>query len=177
MNIYKNYNTAPRCSVVWYYVIWVVKQYNYEIIWFFVEKTGVVSPQDKLSLTLTSNCRVPKSRHDYTRNTSLLPNIIKFNTFLKKKNSGRGPSSLVLMCDDHIVSDNIGGGGRGIHTRLTLCINNTPSCTIIIICGTIASHGRRYIMYYRWSTRPTTQDAKWLRGCSVLVRRVKSLIG
>lgn len=169
MNIYKNYNTAPRCSVVWYYVIiWVVKQYNYEIIWFFVEKTGAVLPQDKSSLTLTSNYRVPKSRHDYTRNTSLLPNIIKFNTFLKKKFRKR----TILPCFDVWWSYCLGQyrwrRSRHSHTPQTLCINNTPSCTIIIMCGTIASHGSRYIMYYRWGTRPTTQDAKWLRGCSVL---------
>jgi len=52
---------------------------------FLSKKPGVVSPQVKTSLTLTSNYRVPKSRHDYTRNTSLPPDIIKFNTFLKKK--------------------------------------------------------------------------------------------
>lgn len=81
---------------------------------FLVERTGVVSPQVKSSLTLTSNYRVPKSRHDYTRNTSL-----PSDTYSEKKIQ-EGPSSLVLIyvsSDGLIVSNNTGGGGRGVHTR------------------------------------------------------------
>lgn len=83
---------------------------------FLVERTGVVSPQVKSSLTLTSNYRVPKSRHDYTQNTSLLS-----DTYYEKKKIQEEPSSLVLIyvsSDGLIVSNNTGGGGRGgIHTR------------------------------------------------------------
>lgn len=81
---------------------------------FLVERTGVVSPQVKLSLTLTNNYRVPKSRYYYTRNTSLLS-----DTYYGKKIQEE-PSSLVLIyvsSDGFIVSNNTGGGGRGIHTR------------------------------------------------------------
>lgn len=82
---------------------------------FLVERTGVMSPQVKPSLTLTNNYRVPKSRHNYTRNTSLLS-----DTYYEKKIQEE-PSSLVLIyvsSDGFIVWNNTGGGGRGgIHTR------------------------------------------------------------